>query len=479
MSNKALLIEKAHDIEALMTKDQNTESPLLANQLLSRYGIKNATALKTFLDSIAGKTLKSLVEKKLSELASLHQNAQRSAQENKKQRAIVMAILGLVYEKKAAAEHRKYTIAQQQLDAKLHPEQSTHYNDELSIESYQASAIALQDMLAEREAIMRQIDGEWDALDLALEQLANRDKFFAEVLVDLDRLFHVSPKEEQYLQGLHMPALQHVFQSKQIIHKDGKNYLVASNVDFNTLTNEEKNIAEKDYNSLKLKLERAVHTTQRDQQAQHDKIKMDLIKRTTQLHQEIRVITQQLLLMRLAIDTIGTTLKSQSEQRNQLQLALKLTPSQIENQNTPTRTLFLSYKMLHKEALRTTSDQEAAPIVKTLREDIDPLDLETLNRSGAPQFLPELHQFKQGANNLTSAAQTQRQTLLSLLKNAESLAALVSESPTARRFHLQEQKNIPTPTQTTVNEKQTERDENKENIRFNPTPLNTHPYKSS
>ncbi|MCH9690089.1 MAG: hypothetical protein K0U10_05505, partial [Gammaproteobacteria bacterium] len=63
--NKAYMLQKA------IKDDLTSKSPLLANQLAGRYGIKDPLALVNFLRSAGGKALKSLLIRKLDELQSL------------------------------------------------------------------------------------------------------------------------------------------------------------------------------------------------------------------------------------------------------------------------------------------------------------------------------------------------------------------------------------------------------------------------
>ncbi|MDF1646288.1 MAG: hypothetical protein P1U61_04800 [Legionellaceae bacterium] len=472
-----LFAHKTHAIQAAITDDQNTKSPLLANQLTGRYGLKNAAALTDFLKSPGGKALKSLIQQKLNELETLRQNSLQNEKEKQRERALVMLILGLAYEKEAAAEYRHYAIAQKQLDNKLEAQKTTTHSsqyDQESIQAYAESAEALNEELSGKAKLLASIDSEWDSLEAAIEEQRAREAFFDTLLLDVDLLFSVSPEDEIHLARLKRPELQNLRHEKQIIHRNGQSYLIPKEVDFDSLSLTEQNKAQKEFAELKPRLEKAVQASNAEETAQHEKRKANLIHRAAHLHQDIRLLTQQLFLVYEAAKLLDAALSPEHAMPNTPEALMRAHPRHN------TSALFSSYKLLQKETLATSSYAQRAPILSALHEDIDTLDLETINRSGGPQFLPEMHQFKQGANNINSAGQTQTQTLLSLLKNAESLAALVSEAPTARRFHIQEQDNIPQPKpnmpQPNMQATKENQEENTPNNRFNPSPFNMRPY---
>ncbi len=473
---------KAHEIQLELTKDQNTKSPLLANQLMGRYGLRNSKELLDFLKSPGGKSLKSLIARKLAELEALRQNGIKTAEEKKHERALMMVILGLAYQKKAdAAERLGEILEQKQLNNRLHPKKPPVQEESIrlavrteSLLAYTATETALKDTLKSKHALRATLDAEWDDLEIAFEAQKMRHAFFDDLLLDVTRIFALLPDEEMHVAHLfEKPELKNTFKENQIIHKDGKTYLIAKGVSLDSLSPEDLATAEKAYLALKPRLEKVIKSSQKDETAYYEKRKNNLIHRFTRLHEDIRVVTQQLALIREAI------------------IALEAKPKPQLNQDTAPLTA--SYRTLLKSMQATSSTKQRAPILSAVHEDIDSLNLDPrMNQAGmpspeAPRLLAELHRFQQGANNITSAAHTQTQTLISMLKNAPTLAALMSEAPTSRRFNIAEQldeqnytpqrQQQPEPQQQPTPQQRPEnRPENTHEPRFRPTPFSTDPF---
>ncbi|MCH9756611.1 MAG: hypothetical protein K0U37_05405 [Gammaproteobacteria bacterium] len=480
IKDKALddwFMAKAHDIQLDITKDQNAKSPLLANQLTGRYGLRDATALRGFLNSPGGKALKSLIASKMAELEALRKAGLQNKQVEQRARGLVMLILGLAHQKEAAAHRLDGIFQQKVLDNKLHPKKNvtqqsiaTQQNYETAL-AYEASAHALSEELTSKENLVANLDQEWNALEASAEEHKIRDAFLDTLLVDITRLFTLSPDEKGQINPVFdKPELKNIFKEKQIVHKDGKAHLIPKGVSLDTLSPEEQTAAQKAFLVLKPRLEKAVKSSKQDEAALHEKRKMDLIHRATRLHQDIRVLTQQLIMVQQALGQLQLALTPQESRQDQLETSMSLSS---ENN---TNALSSSYKLLYRESLLASTTAQRAPLFNALHNDIDPLDLETIHRSGGPQFLPELHQFKQGGN----ASHQPTQTLRSLLRNAESLAALISEAPTARRFQIQEEKHEPQPLQQQPEQQlqqqhKPEQDSTPE-PQFNPSPFSTKPY---
>ncbi len=496
-------IQKAHQLEAELTNDQNTKSPLLANQMMGRYGITN---IKAFLESPGGKALKSLLERKLLELDTLRKKAIQTEQDKARQRALAMLILSLAYDEKSAAARREYYVEEEQkiLDKKLSPKgQSKAAYDANTLRAYQESAKAISEALTAKAALLAEIDAEWDNLEVAAQEQRARDTFFDALLTDIAQLFSLTEEGSIHLTHLKKPELHHLLQENQVVHREGHAYLIPKHATLESLSQEEKAAAEKNFKAVKPRLEKAVKASQDDEATRIANKKIDLIHKAARLHQDIRVLTQQLKLMQQAIGLITSSLTPDATSQTQPQLGMRPGP------NYDASALFSSYKMLNKAMRNTESTKERQPILDVLHEDIDPifaerpelnpLDITTINRWGGPQFLAELHQFKQGANNITSAAQMQSQTSRSILQNAERLAGLVSESPAARRFQIDEVLDAPKPKATSsqaisdaplkeeINRMrqepayrpQKEQENQPENIqrpRFNPKPFSVNPF---
>ncbi len=461
--------KEAHDIQVKLTNDQNSKSPLLANQLMGRYGIKNAKELGEFLNSPGGKSLKSLISRKLAELEALRQAGLKTLEEKQRARALLMLILGLAYRKEAAASRLDEILEQKRLDKTLKPKKKTTEEELLlssrtvSAAAYAESIEALNITLTQKTAAISATDTEWDALDAAFAEQQQRHAFFDEILSDSTRLFSLNDEEKLFLTHLYeRPELKNTFQAKKLVQKDGKVYLIDKETNLEALSGDERDSAEQAYLSLKPRLERTIKSTKKEEEELHEKRKNDLIHRVTRLHEDIRIVTQQLTLIRHAVQ------------------ALDLKIQQTLTQDT--RPLTTSYKALNKAYLHASSSKQRRPIAQAVREDANTLDYRSklMNEAGmpspeAPRLLAELHAFKQGASHITSAGQTQRQTLLSMLKNAESLASLMSEAPSARRFHIEEYKDAPRPEPKHQPVPQPEPTEENRPT-FRPTPFSTNPF---
>jgi hypothetical protein len=435
----------AHDIEVDITKNQNEKSPLLANQLTARYGFKNAMALTTFLNSFSGKALKSLIMRKIAELEALRQSNRQAALIKQQERTLAMLILGLAYQKEVAAEKRIHIAEQAMIDKQLAEEKESFKHAQESATIYTESATALNHALTEQTKILAELHAEWDVLEDAMKTHEAHDQFLEGLHQEPGRLFDdLSETEASHLTAFKNPALQMLRRDFKKVTQNGKDYLIPANQDIESLSPEAKQQAHHAFKNLT----HDIHQTRLDEAAHIEERKNTLIQKSTPTHQNIRALTQQLILIRLAINALKN----------------KPTPSSL-NQNNHSA-LCSSYKLLYREGLST---EKKEPLLTALHEDVDPLDLTVMNRAGGPQLLAELHQFKQGANSSTSAAQTQSKSLLSLLKNAESLAALVSEAPTAKRFHLQEQRHVPKPKQLEPDPKLEEKKQ------FNPSPFKHRP----
>jgi hypothetical protein len=425
----------AHDIEVDITKKQNEQSPMLANQLTARYGFKNALALTTFLNSYSGKALKSLILRKIAALEALRASNRQSALIKQQERALVMLILGLAYKKEAAAEKREHILEQAMIDKQLATEKAIikQHSKEL-INVYTESAGALNAALIEQTIILAELHAEWDALEDAIQTHQTHDDFLEALHSEPGRLFDdLSDTEASHLTSLKNPVLHMLKRDFKKVHRNGKDYLITLNDDLESLSPEAQNKAHKAF----VKLATDIHTTRIDEAAHIEERKNALIQKSTPTHQNIRALTQQLILMQHTMS------------------ALKNKPAPNYHTKKDHSALCSSYKLLYRESLST---EKKEPILTALHE-----DLTALNRSGSPQMLPELHLFRNGTNTLQS------QTLISLLKNAESLAALISEAPTARRFHIQEETHRPKPKQPEPENKL------EQSNQFHPSPFKTRP----
>ncbi|MCH9715748.1 MAG: hypothetical protein K0U52_01505, partial [Gammaproteobacteria bacterium] len=310
--NKAYMLQKA------IKDDLTSKSPLLANQLAGRYGIKDPLALVNFLRSAGGKALKSLLIRKLDELQSLREQSLEAVQEKQREHALIMLILALAYqEEKEEHQHLNAILQEEQVEKKSHKTPATTAVNQkqqtaLSIEAYQASLNALHETIGTQSESLDRVQFAWDALDEIIEQHNIRKALLHEVLDDIERLLDLSPEEEQHLESLNSPALKRLITKEHRLVSEGSGpektyYLIPKTAQFNALTPEERHTAQQAAKELKLTLGKTVHSAIKAEEEHHTSRQNDLIHQTTRLHQDLRVISQQCIIMNQALRQLQKT----------------------------------------------------------------------------------------------------------------------------------------------------------------------------
>ena len=487
--------KKTHDIKAYENKaymlqkaiKEDQKSPLLANQLAGRYGIKNPVALVNFLRSPGGKALKSLLIRKFDELQALREQSLEAVQEKQREHALIMLILALAYqEEKEEHQHLNAILQEEQIEKQLHrkpAKMAANINQQtaLSMDAYQDSLNALHETIATTSDSLDDIQSAWDALDELIEQHHLRKAFLHEVLDNIERLLDLSPEEEEHLESLNEPALKLLITKEHRLVSEGSGsektyYLIPKASQFNALTPEERHTAQKAAKELRLSLGSAAQRSIKAEEEHHTSKQNDLIHQTTRLHQDLRVISQQCIVMNQALRQL----------QKKPAPTPQATPEEQASYDTPEAqvhaSLTRSYKLLLKEASGRTSSQQRAPISRALDEEkklYTPENVAATRRRGDVKYLPEEHQPKAGENNLAA----NQITYDSLRTKGSGMGALMTQTPLANKENnlfdllsqpgqlaelvlnapLKQQQEIPTPTPSSSPTPK-------------PTPFNTTPY---
>jgi hypothetical protein len=431
--NKAYMLQKA------IQEDQNLKSPVLANRLAARYGIKSPIALVNFLRSPGGKALKSLLIRKLDELKALREQSLEAVQEKQREHSLIMLILALAYqEEKEENQHLNAILQEEQIEKQLHktPATTTAIVNkpaaaELSAKAYQDSLNTLHETIGKKSESLDRVQSAWDALDKIIEQHNVRKAFLHEVLDDIERLLDLSPEEEEHLESLNEPALKLLITKEHRLVSEGSGsektyYLIPKASQFNALTPEERHAAQQSAKELKLTLGKTVNHSIKAEEEHHTSKQNDLIHQTTRLHQDLRVLSQQCIIMNQALKQL----------QKKPAPTPQATPEEKATYDTPEArvhaSLTKSYKLLHQEASGRTSSQQRAPISKALDEErklYTPENVAATRRRGDVKFLPEEHQPKAGENNLAA----NQITYDSLRTKGSRIGALITQTPLANQ----------------------------------------------
>ncbi|KTD24810.1 Dot/Icm system substrate protein LidA [Legionella lansingensis] len=167
----------------------------LATQYLSRYGLKTAKDVITFLKSPAGHAIIALIGEKLAEIASINKAIRQELldHETRKHRALAALLLGLLYRKEAQARARHE--AEEKQSKKLHDaqKQSQTSSGQSSAEAakayaaYRESIVALEDVLKEKVKASEELEQEMDKLEKQGQAINSRYANFDHSLALLDQ----------------------------------------------------------------------------------------------------------------------------------------------------------------------------------------------------------------------------------------------------------------------------------------------------
>lgn len=374
-------------------------------------------------DLIKQPAVLNLIAKKIAEFRAEERNMTAAQQAAAKEKITLLAFA--LAEQREAAEDRLDALQEQaKLDKKLQ-KTTTRTRAESIYSTYEAGAAALEAELALREQMLDDLELEWDGLEedlrkhAMLDQVANDPKHFFE-LSDNDRL-HAAQNNQDILKNLP--------RNKQLIKHNGKLHLVPHGTQASEISPELAQEAREAYKAIKPLLK----TLQNNARAARDNEKEGLqerrakhAERVSQLHQDIRLLTQQLTLVHDAL--------------SQLQLQLKMGPHGAKKEPIPTpekdgKLHSRSTKLVLRELTVLPQDKKTAGVAQKVKAEVDMLDVTAMNRSGGPVFLFEQQQLK---GNMVSASVLQ--TTLQSHKYANKVGgSLLSEAGGQSRQHLREE----------------------------------------
>ena len=361
-------------------------------------------------------------------------------------RAQIMGALALAIEAKEAKDERAEAILEQEaIYKRLHPEktQKPDLSPKITVHAYAESANALNEDLEAKERLLEHFHSSWDELDTSVETLRIRDAFFDELLLDVNRLFTLSPEEEAHLIHIKDTGLRDELEA---IRK---------------LPLEQQATAKESLHRLKPRLEKARKASSQQEQDRHEKMRSDLIHKTATLHRDIRALTQQVLMLQKFLHQLDANLAKKHL------VASTMDP----NHNSP-RALTRSYQLLDRGLEAASNTNQRAPALNVIREDFESLkhlgstsDLSV----NAPQLAPYQHALEQGTLRTSSPSRNEI-TFRSLMQKAPTLAATVGESATAKLALQEEQKHTPSLKNNPEPELAPEAEK-----RFHPSPFSTRP----
>ncbi|KTC84123.1 hypothetical protein [Legionella brunensis] len=173
--------------------DPEVNPSYLATIYLSRYGLKTAKDVITFLKSPAGRDVQAMIGERLAEIASIENeiHQQQLDAETRRQRALAALLLGLLYEKEAEAKIKNAEI-QKDIDKKLHHTTETTSGSTSKSEAYAAvaayseSIAALEKILKDKVKESEELEEEFDKLDELALEIASRYHHLDQHITTLD-----------------------------------------------------------------------------------------------------------------------------------------------------------------------------------------------------------------------------------------------------------------------------------------------------
>lgn len=150
-------------------------NPTNRTQLLSRFGLKNAQDVITFLNSPEGKSITAIIGEKLADMEAMSEAMHEQQKISRRQhRNLILLLLGLMYNRKARTEKLNREI-QDQIDKKLHqPPQEDDYDHAV----YNETAQALEEVLTRTLKDAEQLEFELAALPEELLEIQLRYQLY-------------------------------------------------------------------------------------------------------------------------------------------------------------------------------------------------------------------------------------------------------------------------------------------------------------
>lgn len=194
------------------TPSNSGNNSYLATQFVSRFGLKTAADVITFLKSPAGKSTKALIAEELAEIAAQREERlfQLREHEAMRHRLLAFLFLGLLYKREAKA-HQLNNMLAEEIDSHLRKEEkeailaenkssSSEYPNFINeeIQAYQKASIALEEKLQSKIAMSEALEAEIASVEEQAAAITNKYDAY-----DL----HIKDIENEIQTHLNVPAL--------------------------------------------------------------------------------------------------------------------------------------------------------------------------------------------------------------------------------------------------------------------------------
>ncbi len=180
-ANAQAQLEATHQAQATKetTEELNKDSPALATQFLSRFGLRGPEDIQIFLDSPAGETVKEELGAILAEEKAMQEYEEFRRQELEKRRQRMLALLMLYLASKsshakklkAEVESAIHDFLEKQKELLQRDDDTPSYTDQEAFEGMEKKVGELQERLDENQNELDQLDNELELLEEALQSL--------------------------------------------------------------------------------------------------------------------------------------------------------------------------------------------------------------------------------------------------------------------------------------------------------------------
>ncbi len=361
-------------------------SPEMANQLLSQFGIKSAVDVIKFLQSPAGKLAEAMLQEKIATLIAQRETSQfMQLQALAKERALAFMILGLLHDKTKAQQHIQAMIEEEQNRNLLHPKKPTPIPAvtitpiDLSVfepilEQYEEARLSLQTQWELSEQFASALEEDWvlyeeiillfnqenKIYDRLLDEIysIHQDStldhaFIEQKLAELNRLYEAeldaihqilesndAYEDDAIIMRIHNNEgrklqffVLHDFQNalhpeNKIVQKHGKFYLLPINKTINDLSAEDQSQAHAAYLSLKPSLEKTrtlVNKSRTLEQTQLTEKKQSLLAQTAFVQDQMKLFDNKLSSIQASIANLNLAMTDMQARQTAPTLTLKPT----------------------------------------------------------------------------------------------------------------------------------------------------------
>ncbi len=171
----------------LTSEKMDADTPNLAIQLLSRFGLQTAQDVIEFLNSPAGKATTAMIEKQLAEMAALEEDIRQSwlAEQRQEKRVLIFLLLGLLHKGKVHAHHLNEEI-QRAMDKRHQTEEK---------EAIQKAASFVDSNQDELQATLAAYTEASDAIEGLLGKKLHESKALERDLANIEQLTVLADKK--------------------------------------------------------------------------------------------------------------------------------------------------------------------------------------------------------------------------------------------------------------------------------------------